>query len=255
MAEPLTECIVACGPGSPRGCREPVLAARATVDGAEVREPDLPVAPGEAEVRADGLAALPPSPAYYLVHKPEGCRCRRGGPGPSVYDLVPHRGRPLVVAGALEVGVSGLVLLTDDEPLARLLAEPAAGVPCAYRVTVAGKLTWRELRRLREGLTLEDGPAAAAEVRLIRCAHTTSKADLTVTSKSSRLVERMFAAVGRRVERLRRIRVGLLELGRLPSGSWRPLRARELDYLVWLRLYRSHQEALRALGRKGAGGR
>lgn len=234
--------------GSPRRCRELVLAGRVTVDGEEVREPDFPVEPGKVEVRADGREVLPRPPAYYLVHKPEGRRCRRRGRGPSIYDLVPDGGRLLVVAGVpLETEAGGLVLLTDDEPLARLLAEPAAGVPATYRVTVAGELTWRELRRLREGVQLEDGPAAAVEVRLIRCARSTSKADVTVVSERHRMMERMFGALGREVEQYRRIRLGLLELGRLPRGGWRPIRGRELDYLLRLRLYRSHEKAVEAL--------
>jgi len=259
MAEQLHNYLSSCGVGSQQVCEELIGAGRVTVDGEPVTGPDVLIEPDKADVQVDGRRVLPGPTVYYVLHKPVGylsTTCNEQGQ-PTVLDLVPRSDRRLFIAGRLDLTSEGLMLVTTDEELTEFLTHPRFGVPKTYRVTVAGELTWRELRRLREGVELEDGPARAVEVRLLRTARTIprarepakSKADVTVVSRRKHLVRRMLAQLGREVLRLRRVRLGLLELGRLPRGSWRPPRPRELDYLFRLRLYRSHEEAVKHLER------
>ena len=252
MPERLHKYLASCGVGSRRACEAVILAGRVTVDGQPVTELGTVIEPGSADVRLDGRPVLPEPTAYYVLHKPTGylstTRDERGRP--TVLDLVPRTNRRLFIAGRLDVDSEGLMVLTNDGELTDLLTHPRYGVPKTYRATVTGELTWRELRRLREGVTLEDGPASATEVSLLRCTRTASKADVTVLMGRKRMVRRMFAAVGFEVTKLRRIRMGLLELGRLAQGTWRPLQPGELDYVLRLRLYRSHEVALEHLKRR-----
>jgi len=257
MGERLHKYLASCGVGSRRACEELILAGRVTVDETPVTELGVLIEPAKSDVRVDGRRVLPEPTVHYLLHKPVGylstTRDARGRP--TVLDLVPRTGRRLFIAGRLDLRSEGLMLITNDGGLTDLLTHPRYGVPKTYRVTVAGELTWKELRRLREGVELEDGAASAVEVSLIRCGHSTSKADVTVLEGRKRMVRRMFAALGFEVIGLRRVRMGVLELGRLARGSWRPPRRRELDYLLRLRLYRSHEEAVRHLERGKAGRR
>jgi len=249
MSQRLHRYLASCGLGSRRACEELILAGKVTVDGEPVTEVGLSVEPGKDDVRIDGKRVFPEPVAYYILHKPVGYVSTTSDEHgrPTVLDLVPESGRRLFIAGRLDLDSEGLMLITNDGELTNLLTHPRYGVPKTYRVTVAGKLTWNELRRLRTGVELEDGLAAAVEVGLIRCARTASKADVTVLSGRKRMVRRMLAHLGRDVRRLRRVRMGLLELGRLPRGSLRPPRVWELEYFRRLRLYRSHQEVLEHL--------
>ena len=265
MAERLHKYLASCGLGSRRACEDLVLAGRVTVDGERVTDAGLLVEPGTADVRVDGRRVLPEPIVHYLLHKPVGYLSTTGDARgrPTVLDLVPRSRRRLFIAGRLDPPSEGLMLVTNDGELAGLLTHPRYGVPKAYRVTVAGELTWRDLRRLREGVQLEGRPASAVEARLIQSARTfpsaekpaKSKADVTVLEGRAGTVPRMLAALGFTVIRLRRVRMGLLELGRLARGVWRPPRPPELDYLLRLRLYRSHEEAVRHLERGRAGRR
>jgi len=252
VPERLHKYLASCGAGSRRACEALILAGRVTVDGRPVTELGTVIEPGSADVQLDGKPVLPEPTAYYVLHKPTGylstTRDERGRP--TVLDLIPRTSRRLFLAGRLDVDSEGLMLVSNDGELTDLLTHPRYGVPKTYRATVTGELTWRELRRLREGVTLEDGPASATEVSLMRCTRSGSKADVTVVMGRKRMVRRMFAALGFEVTKLRRIRLGLLELGRLPQGAWRRLQPGELDYVLRLRLYRSHDSALEHLKRR-----
>ncbi len=265
MGERLHKYLASCGVGSRRACEELILAGRVTVDGTPVTELGVLIEPAKSDVRVEGRRVLPEPTVHYLLHKPVGylstTRDARGRP--TVLDLVSRTDRRLFIAGRLDLPSEGLMLITNDGELTDLLTHPRYGVPKTYRVTVAGELTRSHLRRLRQGVKLEDGPASAVEARLIRSARTfpraakpaKSKADVTVLEGRKRMVRRMFGALGFEVIRLRRVRMGVLELGRLARGTWRPPRRRELDYLLRLRLYRSHEEAVRHLERGKAGRR
>jgi pseudouridine synthase len=253
MAERLHKYLASCGVGSRRACEGLIQAGRVTVDGSVVAELGFSLEPAEHEVRVDGDVVVPEPTRYLVVHKPVGyvssTKDERGIP--SVLKLAGQRSVRLFIAGRLDVDSEGLLLLTNDGEVTDLLTHARYGVPKTYRVTVNGELTWRQLRKLRDGLELEDGPASAIAAEPIRVAHGRSKADVTVVMGRKRMVRRMFQALGYEVVQLRRVSMGLLKLGRLPKGSCRRLTPAEMDYILKLRLYRSHQEALEHVKGKG----
>jgi 23S rRNA pseudouridine2605 synthase len=145
---------------------------------------------------------------------------------PTVVDLVPT-GQRLYPVGRLDADSTGLILLTNDGDLAHALTHPRFEVPRTYRARVDGRPSERALRALREGVMLDDGRTAPAQVRLVG-AH---ELELTIHEGRKRQVRRMCEAVGHRVVELRRVAFGPLRLGDLTSGRHRRLTAAEVQRL------------------------
>jgi 23S rRNA pseudouridine2605 synthase len=130
--------------------------------------------------------------------------------------------------GRLDAESTGLLVLTNDGDLAHRLSHPSSGVEKTYHATVRGRIDDAALRRLREGVELDDGRTAPARVRLLGKRDRTSMVEVIIHEGRNRQVRRMLEAVGHRVLALHRPRYGPLELGSLPPGASRPLRAGEL---------------------------
>jgi 23S rRNA pseudouridine2605 synthase len=213
------------GVASRRASEEVIRAARVSVDGAVVTDPARDVGP-HSDVRVDGASVAPaPDTVVYAVHKPLGVICTASDPQGrrTVVSLVATE-RRLYPVGRLDVDSTGLILLTDDGELAHRVTHPRFEVEKTYRVRVARPpLRWRELRRLTEGLELDDGPTAPAGVRLLA----PDTLELTLREGRKRQVRRMCAAIGHPVIALTRVRFGPLELGDLAPGAHRRLTRRE----------------------------
>jgi 23S rRNA pseudouridine2605 synthase len=150
----------------------------------------------------------------------------------TVVELVPARGLRLYPVGRLDADSSGLILLTNDGELANRLTHPRYEIPKTYRARVRDRVGQRALRALREGVQLEDGPAAPARVRLVPAGPGSGcLIELTVHEGRNRQVRRMCAAVGHPVLALERIAFGPVGLGGLASGSHRLLSNTEIDRL------------------------
>ena len=180
------------------------------------------------EVEVDGRPVAKQRLAYVLLHKPAGVVTTASDPQgrPTVVGLVAHDSR-VVPVGRLDVDTTSALLLTNDGPLAHRLAHPRYGVEKVYEVE-----TWKEpddeaLRRLAEGVELEDGRTAPARVRRLGAA----RFELVLHEGRNRQVRRMAEAVGHRVRRLHRSVYAGLELGDMQPGQWRELTAAELTLI------------------------
>ena len=162
---------------------------------------------------------------HYLLNKPAGVVTTARDPQgrPAVVDLVPAEPRVYPV-GRLDADTEGLLLLTNDGDLAHRLTHPSFGVDKEYLAGVAGTPSRGAVRRLREGVELDDGPTAPAKVSLID-EHTLR---ITIHEGRNRQVRRMCEAVGHPVRRLVRVRIGPLADRRLAPGAWRPLTQAEV---------------------------
>ena len=217
------------GVASRRAAEEVVRAGRVTVGGEVVRDParDVDAASG---VAVDGApVGGPEERVVHLLHKPAGVVSTARDPQgrPTVVDLVPAGGR-LYPVGRLDADATGLILVTNDGELAQLLTHPRHEVPRTYRATVAGgPVGAAALRRLREGIELEDGPTAPARARRVAG----GVIELELHEGRNRQVKRMCAAVGHPVRALQRVRFGPLRLGDLAPGGHRRLGAAEVERL------------------------
>jgi 23S rRNA pseudouridine2605 synthase len=165
---------------------------------------------------------------HYLLNKPAGAVTTASDPQgrPTVVGLVPAEPRVYPV-GRLDADTEGLLVLTNDGELAHRLTHPSFGVDKEYLADVTGTPSRGALRRLREGVELEDGPTAPARVSLVGD-HTLR---ITIHEGRNRQVRRMCEAVGHPVRRLVRVRIGPLADRRLPPGEWRPLTQAEVRAL------------------------
>jgi 23S rRNA pseudouridine2605 synthase len=179
-------------------------------------------------VEVDGQRVEPQRLAYVLLHKPAGIVTTASDPRgrPTVVGQVAHPLR-VVPVGRLDADTTGAILLTNDGPLAHRLAHPRYGVEKVYEAEVEGEPSDEALRRLAEGVELDDGVTAPARARRLG----PSTIELTLHEGRKHQVKRMCAAVGHPVRRLHRSRYAGLELGGLGPGEWRELSPDEVERL------------------------
>jgi 23S rRNA pseudouridine2605 synthase len=179
----------------------------------------------EVDGRVVGLQPL----TYVLLHKPAGVVTTASDPQdrPTVVGLVGHEVR-VVPVGRLDADTTGALLLTNDGDLAHRLAHPRYEVEKVYEAEVKGEPSDAVLRRLAEGVELEDGLTAPAEVRLLG----PSTVELSIHEGRNRQVRRMLEAVGHPVRRLHRSRYAGLTLNGLEPSEWRELAEPEVGTLT-----------------------
>ncbi len=232
----LQKYIAMCGVTSRRKAEELITAGRVRVDGAKVTELGTKVEIGANRVEVDGRAVHLPKKLYYIMlNKPTGYVSTVSDQfdRPTVTDLVAGEiNARLFPVGRLDYDTEGLLLLTNDGEFAQRVSHPKFNMNKTYIASISGGLTPAGVRRLRSGVRLDDGfVTSPAEVELIDGEKGKSTVKITIHEGKNRQVRRMFEAVGCRVEALKRISVGILELGNLPLGRWRYLTAHEVNYL------------------------
>jgi 23S rRNA pseudouridine2605 synthase len=226
--ERLQKVLAQAGLGSRRACEELIADGRVTVNG-EVATLGMRADPDVDAIEVDGARiGVREGLVHYLLNKPAGVVTTASDPQgrPTVVGLVPAEPRVYPV-GRLDADTEGLLVLTNDGELAHRLTHPSFGVDKEYLADVTGAPSRGALRRLREGVELEDGPTAPARVSLVGD-HTLR---ITIHEGRNRQVRRMCEAVGHPVRRLVRVRVGPLADRRLPPGEWRSLTQAEVRAL------------------------
>lgn len=170
---------------------------------------------------------------YILLNKPVGVVTTLSDPEgrPTVRQLLPDVRARVFPVGRLDFHSSGLLLLTNDGELALRLTHPRYGTRKTYRVKVKGTPTAETLAQLAAGVRLEEGITAPAEVRLDRSQEGKSWLEIIIGEGRKREIRRMCERIGHPVEKLTRVRLGPLKLGRLAPGEHRPLTEREVDAL------------------------
>ena len=216
------------GVASRRAADELIAAGRVTVNGA-TGHLGTQVSPARDRVRVDDVAVEAVALTTLMLNKPPGVVTTRSDPGrrPTVMQLVAEV-PGLVPVGRLDADSRGLLLLTNDGELAHRVAHPRYGIRKRYRVRLTTAASDAELRRLLDGVELEDGPARALSVR---AAAGPLELELVMGEGRKREIRRMLAAVGLDVADLTRLAVGPITLGRLAQGTSRPLTAAELHRL------------------------
>jgi pseudouridine synthase len=169
-------------------------------------------------VTLDGqILALRPAHTYILLNKPAGyvsSRVRQGS-DPTLYDLLPAKFFSLRIAGRLDRDSSGLVVLSDDGQFIQDLTHPSNDKTKYYELTLSHPLTPADRTKLAGGVTLKDGPS---HVTLV--VEKGTKLGVTLSEGRNRQLRRTFGALGYRIEKLHRTRMGNFLLGELPEGKW-----------------------------------
>ena len=224
----LNRYLALCGLGSRRACEEFILGGGVRINGRAVRELATMVQPGDTVV-ARGRVVRPAAERYLVLHKPPGVLSSRASQGgkPTVYDILPRDAANLPHVGRLDADSEGLLLFSNDGDLSQALTHPSRHVEKEYDVVLGETFDTKHIPKLLKGVYLEEGRAKAAHVHV----EGANKLRVVLTQGINRQIRRMFAALGYKVKRLTRTRLGPLKLGRLPRGAWRELSAREIEAL------------------------
>jgi 23S rRNA pseudouridine2605 synthase len=216
-----------CGVASRRRAEELIAAGRVSAGGRTVTDPATDV-DEESGVEVDGRVVTPEPREVWLVNKPAGVvsTAREPGRRPAVVELV-DSSRRLYPVGRLDADSTGLILLTNDGELANRLTHPRYGVERIYSIRLRRAASEAQVRRLRRGVELDDGPTAPAKVRRM----SPRVLEVTISEGRKRQLRRMVEAVGNDVVELARIRFGSIELGALAEGRARRLRRSEVERL------------------------
>ncbi|MGI8792309.1 MAG: pseudouridine synthase [Acidimicrobiales bacterium] len=217
------------GIGSRRVCEDLIAEGRVFVNGERAvlgrrvhAERDV--------IEIDGaLVPVAPDAVYFLLNKPKGVMTTTADTHgrPTVVDTLPAEPRVFPV-GRLDADTEGLLILTNDGELTHRLTHPSFGVDKEYIAEVDGEPTAGDVRRLRDGIDLDDGHTAPAKVSLM----SPTVLRVTIHEGRNRQVRRMCDAIGHPVLRLVRTRIGPLADRRLKPGEWRRLTAAEVRALA-----------------------
>lgn len=170
---------------------------------------------------------------YYMMNKPKGVVCTvsddRGRK--TVVDYLPQTGARIFPVGRLDYATEGLLILTNDGELAYRLMNPTSEIPKTYLARIEGTLTEKDLNPIRSGVELDGYLTKKCKAHIVETNKAYTKVHITITEGKNRQVRRMFEAIGKNVEFLKRISIGPLKLSGLDRGQIRTLTDEEVHYL------------------------
>ena len=231
----LNKFLAACGVASRRDCDELIKQGRVKVNGA-VASLGMEADEGD-EVTVDGNKVVLKKNEYYILNKPKGYlstvsdeKGRR-----TVLDLMPDTVGRIYPVGRLDYDSEGLLILTTDGELAQRLTHPSNEVPKTYLVKIEGTATEATLNPIRSGVEIDGGYVTKkCKAHIVETNKDYTKIHITITEGKNREIRKMFAAIGREVTLLKRIKVGELTLRGLNRGAYRKLTKQEVAYLMSL---------------------
>ncbi|MDB5084434.1 MAG: pseudouridine synthase [Bacilli bacterium] len=234
LLERLQKVLAAAGYASRRKCEQLILDGRVSVNGKLIRELGFKVDAGSDQIKVDHRPIVREQLVYLLLHKPRGVVTTVSDPQgrKTVMDLIQGDIKQRVFpVGRLDLDTSGLLLLTNDGKLANGLMHPKHEIHKTYLAKIEGRLSTAEAEQLRQGVLLEDGMTAPAQVAIRTGSAATTSLEITIHEGRNRQVRRMCEAVGHPVASLMRIQVAFLKLGQLPPGHFRQLSKQEVQRL------------------------
>ena len=170
------------------------------------------------------------------MNKPKGVVCTlsddRGRK--TVREYLPENGARVFPVGRLDYATEGLLILTNDGDLAYRLTNPKTEIPKTYMARIEGTMQEKDLNRIRSGIELDGVMTKKCKAHIVETNKAYTKVHVTITEGKNRQVRRMFEAIGRNVEFLKRVSIGRLKLTGLDRGEVRPLTAEEIAYLKGL---------------------
>ena len=248
----LNRFLAAAGLGSRRHCDELIASGRVTINGKTCT--DFSVQPAARDhVKVDGKLVRTAATFTIMLHKPSGFVSTRKDlhARDTVFDLLPAKFSRLFNVGRLDTQTEGLLLLTNDGELAQQLTHPRFKVDKEYEITLDQPWNSALTPKLLRGIVLDGQRARITQLRSL----SPTRVRVILRQGMNRQIRRMFQALGYRVKRLVRIRIGNLRLGDLLCGRWRVLTKNELRSLEGRRPagHRSESRKLHAPPRNETG--
>ena len=231
--ERLQKYLSSCGIASRRKSEELILAGKVKVNGKVVTELGTKVSEKD-EVEVENMEVYRKEKEYYLLYKPEKTICsvsdEKGRT--TVVDLI-ETDEKIFPVGRLDYDTTGLILLTNDGELTNKLTHPKGFVEKTYIAKVSGIVTGKEIHELEEGIELEGVKTKKARAKLKKIDKKNNKSyvELTITEGRNHQVKNMFAALGHKVLKLKRISYAFFNLEGMKIGEYRRLTAKEVKQL------------------------
>ncbi len=234
MKERLQKILSKAGHASRRHAEKLIMEGKVKVNGVIVKNLGFKADPRKDHIRVDGktIGTFEPK-AYLVLNKPRGCVTTLDDPlgRPTIRDFLHGERKRVYPVGRLDFDSEGLLILTNDGELHHRLTHPRYGIPRTYLVKVKGIPDVGAMRRVRDGIVLEDGVTVSAKVDIVKRLKRNTWTRWTVYEGRNRLIKKMCDAISHPVIRLKRIRYGPLTLGELKLGKYRYLTSKEIDEL------------------------
>jgi 23S rRNA pseudouridine2605 synthase len=214
--------------------KEAIEAGRLKVNGRVMRDSNCWVTPGRDVVQLDGQRVKAARRVYRVFYKPKGVITSHGDPEgrKTVYDYLGEDARWLFPVGRLDKDTSGLLLMTNDTEFGNVVSNPNSYVLKTYLVKTNGLMGDEVIERLNAGVEMKRGDwAHPVSVRRMEDRGQFTWLEVVLTEGKNREVRRMIEAVGFKVLKLVRTRIGPLSLEGLQVGKWRDLTSAELASL------------------------
>lgn len=221
-----------CGLASRRASERLIEDGKVLVNGT-VAKTGQTIDPETDEVMYSGLRVGTSNIRYVILNKPPGVvtTAKDTHNRRTVLDCVEDINERVFPVGRLDMDVEGALLLTNDGELAFRLTHPKYEVPKVYIAWVQGVMTPEEATRLEDGVMLEDGMTAPANVVILNTSARATQVRLTLHEGRKREIKRMCAYIGHPVRDLRRVAVGNIKVRGLQPGQWRMLTEQEVSGL------------------------
>lgn len=223
--------LAAAGVASRRECDKLISDGKVKING-RVAELGTEVG-GEDEVFVNGNKVTIKKNEYYLLNKPKGyiCSVSDDKGRKTVMDLMPQGAGRIYPVGRLDYDSEGLLIMTTDGELAQKLTHPSNEVPKTYLVKVEGTVTETALNPIRSGIEIDGYVTKKCKAHIVETNKAYTKIHITITEGKNREIRKMFAAIGKEVMLLKRIKIGEISLRGLDRGSYRKLTVQEIAYL------------------------
>lgn len=238
--ERLQKVIARAGIASRRKAEQLILQGKVTVNGKVVTTLGTKVGPDDV-VEVNGVKVEREEPVYFLLYKPTGVvsTVKDDKNRKTVLDFFPNVEERIFPVGRLDYHTSGILLMTNDGDFANLMMHPRYEIEKTYIAKVQGIPRGGDLKKLEEGVELDDGLTLPAKVKLLKVNRKKKTAiiELTIREGRNRQVRRMFDAIGYPVLKLKRERYAFLTLDGLNAGEYRRLTPHEVKQLRVLALH------------------
>ena len=224
------------GIASRRHADEMIAAGRVKING-QIVTLGVHVEEGDEVMVDDAVVSMEETKLeYYIMNKPKGVVCTvsddRGRK--TVMDLLPENVGRVFPVGRLDYATEGLLILTNDGDMAFRLTHPTTEIPKTYMAKIEGTLTEKDLNPIRSGVELDGVLTKKCKAHIVETNKAYTKVHVTITEGRNRQVRRMFEAIGKNVEFLKRVSIGQLKLKGLDRGKIRTLNEMEIAYLKGL---------------------
>ncbi len=227
----LHKLLASAGIASRRRCEELIAEGHVSIDGVEVRQMGVLVDPEVQEIRFDEEIVVVEKPVYYAVYKPAGFLCTNYdefGRRTVVSLIHDNRNRRLYTVGRLDEDSEGLILVTNDGDFSNRVTHPKFGLEKVYDLKLRGELTQADLDRVRKGVWLSTGKTQRMFTKVIKRSKQFTFVRVAIHEGKNRQLRRIFAKVGNAVLKLKRIRIGPVDLRTVKKGTARRLDASEV---------------------------